>query len=132
VLFTFGCEEGSDKKCDKDKACCAVKSNKDSSENTIIATLKSEIMMLHDEVMPKDPYLYQIRTKLEASSDNVATLLDSVMLAQKEMNDWMNNYQPSQNSLDTLYFNEELEKIKQVNFLYKAVIESAEKVIVNE
>jgi hypothetical protein len=132
VLFNLGCEQESDKKCDKDKACCAMKSNKDSSENTLTSSLKAEIMMLHDEVMPQDPYLYQIRTKLEAFSGDVTTLLDSVKLAQKEMNDWMKNYQPSHNSLDTLYFNEELEKVKQVNFLYKAVIESAEKVIVNE
>lgn len=126
----IGCKESPKQECKKTGSCCHHKKERLSSDdNAFIAVLKTEIMVLHDEVMPKDPYLRNLRSKLEASNDSVESILDSVVYAQKEMHEWMVNYKSSHDNTDTAYFNNELLKVTKVNELYKVVIPSAERAV---
>ena len=102
------CKEAPKKECETTNSCCHHKTVDASDDNAYIAGLKSDIMALHDEVMPKDPYLYELRGQLEVSEDSVQAVLDSVKLAQLAMHTWMREYQASHDNADTAYFLSEL------------------------
>jgi hypothetical protein len=95
--------------------------------------LKEEIMIIHDEVMPKTSQLLSLRNSLkkEISENSTNTegfqmTIDSLKLAHDEMMEWMQQYDHTHDSSDTIYFHQQEKEISYVNQLYKQTILSAE------
>jgi hypothetical protein len=101
--------------------------------NTI---LNSQIMDVHDEVMPKMEDLYIIKKSLE---ENLKTVKDSALKtdlrarmaevdsASNLMMDWMHEYNPPDSTVDQeqarAYLEGELEKVKRMKEAINSVIE---------
>ena len=117
-----------------ERSCCHDKSkNMTSCTSPYIDSLKKEIMAVHDEVMPQTSHLIKLREvlnkKMKTDTASISLLeptFDSLKLAHDEMMTWMQNYNASDDVLDTAYFIKQKEDISVVNKLYKSVITSAE------
>jgi len=132
VCSLFSCTE--QKKEASKTSCCHNKTeNNLSSEPSYIDSLKTEIMIIHDEVMPQTGHLMKLRNSLKEqlsidSSKNKSTQLsiDSLKLAHDKMMEWMQGYDASHDLIDTSYFIKQQTEVKFVNEIYKTTIYSAE------
>ena len=128
----FACNEKV--KEESTKSCCH-KGSEDSlsCSSSYIDTLKSEIMTIHDEVMPQTGHLMKLRNSLKEqlstdSSKNKSSQLtiDSLKLAHDKMMEWMQDYNVSHEVSDTIYFLNQKENVTIINELYGKAIYSAE------
>ena len=109
-------------------SCC-----QKTKQNEADGKIKTEIMVIHDEVMPATTHLLKLRTSLQmqikTDSNNSATLqlsVDSLLIAHDKMMEWMQGYDASHNLNDSTYFIKQKQEITIVNQLYSSTIQSAE------
>ena len=103
--------------------------------------LETEVMELHDEVMPLMDSLYKIRMQLQLKAETDSTRVEltesinEIMTAEEAMMNWMRNYNPSFNGADdaesVLYFSDQKASIEQVADQMKEAMATGEGIINN-
>ncbi len=129
-LSLFACNQ----QAKETKSCCHHKAETTiSCKSTYIDSLKTEIMAIHDEVMPQTSHLMKLRsslkneiTKNSEKTSSFQPTVDSLKLAHDKMMSWMKGYSPSHDKTDTTYFLKQKEAVIIVNQLYTKTILAAE------
>jgi hypothetical protein len=104
-------------------------------QNENINKKHSEVMLIHDEVMPKMKDIHSLKKKLKAKESDPSALdiIRRLDQADEAMMDWMATYhKPSANDTTALgYLADQLIKIKEVKLLMESEISNAQ-AFVNE
>jgi len=103
-----------------------------SPESKFIEERHDQIMVIHDEVMPKMSDIYKLKKKFKKDPTlQKSHLIDSLEHAEEVMMEWMHNYKkPS--SRDTLYedyLNEQMEAVSEMRDVMLRIIDKSQKTI---
>jgi hypothetical protein len=101
--------------------------------------LFDEVMVIHDEVMPKTGYMQKLKTQLEASKSkttdsleilNIQNVIDDLVTADDAMFDWMKDFRPPEDKdIRDSYLIEEKIRIQSVSDQMLKSISDAEKLL---
>lgn len=106
------------------------------SKKEDLSSLRKEVMLIHDDVMPKMGELRSTQKKLlaladSAGSDSLAAqkyreLANTIQLANESMMDWMRNYDPNFDGSEDetkAYLEDQRKKIQQVKIQMDSSLE---------
>jgi len=105
-------------------------------EITPTSQLHDQVMVVHDEVMPKMKDIYKLKKALrklnkDKSDESIMSAIAALSTADDEMMDWMAEYsRPKQHSAESiLYLKGQMAKIKVVKSSMLAAINNAQTII---